>query len=111
MTSPMSMIAVVGVTRSPFDRDRLGAGDPQLLNGGPDVTRPDEVVRLAGTGWHRRLRVIKLEDDPGPGQRDQSGGDARGFEIRVQLADQIGRADALHPRRPGSPRAGRASGS
>ena len=71
------MIAEVGVIRSPLTAIASAPGDPQLLDHDPDVARPDEVVGLAPVGRDRLLRILELEDDPGPGQRDEAGRDAR----------------------------------
>ena len=73
------------------DRDRLRAGSPQLLDDRAQVPRADEVVGLVRAGRDRFLRVLELEDDPGPGERDQPGRDARLLELVVELTDELGR--------------------
>ena len=47
------------------DRDRLGAGEPELGDDRPDVAGRHEVVGLVGAGRHRQRRVFELEDEPG----------------------------------------------
>ena len=76
------MIAVVGVTRSPLT---AMASAPASHSSSTTVRMSrdaDEVVRLAATGGDRLLRVLELEDDAGPGQRDEAGGDPRLLELR-----------------------------
>ena len=89
------MIAVVGVIRSPLIAIASAPADPQLLDHGADVARADEVVGFVAVGRDGRLRVLELEDDPGPRQRDQAGGDPGLFEPRIELPDEVRRALAL----------------
>ena len=105
------MIAVVGVIRSPLTAIASAPDAPQLARPPPGcrATRRGSADSLA-VGRDRRLRVLELDDDPGPGQRDEAGRDARLLELAVELADEVGRPLALRSRRPGSARAGRGSG-
>ena len=75
------------------DRDGLGAGEPQLIDHAPEVGRAHEVVGLGRARGHRLGRVVELEHDAGPAQRDEAGGHPRLLEVVVELAD--GRRGAL----------------
>jgi hypothetical protein len=66
------------------DRDRLGAGEPQLLDERPDVAGGDERIAL-GAGV---LGVLEAEDDPRPGDLDEPAGDPGVLERLVDLTDE-----------------------
>ena len=77
------------------DRDRLGAGLPEERDDGPQVRGADEVVGLVAARRDGLGRVLELQDDPGPGQRDEAGGDPGLVEPVVEVADHGGRAGPL----------------
>ena len=62
----MSMIAVVGVIRSPLTAIASAPASHSSSTTCADVARADEVVRLGRVGRHRLQRVLELEHDAGP---------------------------------------------
>ena len=96
----MSMIAVVGVTRSPLTAIASAPASHELLHDGPDVQGGDEVVGLARVVPDRPQRILELKDDPGPGQRDESGRDARLQQLVVERPPTTAAEPWLAPARP-----------
>ena len=77
MELPMSMTAVVGVTRSPL---MAMASAPASHSSSTAVRRSravTQVVALARVVADRPQRVLELEDDAAPRERDEAGRDAR----------------------------------
>ena len=91
----MSMIAVDVVIRSSLIAT---ASAPAFQSSSATRRRSfaaDEIVALVAARRHGLVGVLELEDDAGPGQRDQAGGDARLLELAVERPDGGLRARAV----------------
>ncbi len=91
MEPPMSMTAVEPTTPLVVDGDRLGAGEPELLDEDAHVASGRQGIESGTAGQP----VLQLEGEARPGDRDEARGEACLLQLRVEPAERLGRARVL----------------